>query len=93
MDAQYVKSMDISLKEVISLTGRDLILYILEHNLENEPVIKNGTFIGFITAGEAASKFHVGIETINLWVKLNMLNGIKIGNEIYILAEAKPKQG
>lgn len=75
------------------MTGRDLILYILENNLENEPVIKKGTFIGFITAGEAAAKFNVGVETIKLWVKLDMLNGVKIGNEIYILANAKPKQG
>ena len=85
--------MDSPLKGVILLTGRDLILYILENNLENEPVIKNGTFIGFITTDEAAAKFNVGIETIKLWVKLNMLNGVKIGNEIYILADAKPKQG
>ena len=75
------------------MTGRDLILYILENNLEDEPVIKNGTFIGFMTPGEAAAKFTVGVETIKRWVKLNMLNGVKIGNEIYILANAKPKQG
>ena len=81
------------MKGVILVTGRDLILYILENNLENEPVIKNGAFIGFITAGEAAAKFSVGVETIKLWVKLDMLNGVKIGNEIYILANAKPKQG
>lgn len=73
------------------MTGRDLILYILENNLENEPVIKNNTFIGFMTTGEAAAKFNVGVETIKTWVKLGMINGVQIGNEIYVLANAKLK--
>ena len=38
------------------MTGRELILYILENGLENEPVIKNGTFVGFMTVTQAAEK-------------------------------------
>ena len=34
------------------MTGRDLIVYILSNNLENEEVFKDGKFIGFIPAQE-----------------------------------------
>lgn len=73
------------------MTGRDLILYILENNLENEPIFENGRFIGFISVGEAAAKFDVGVETIKLWVKFGRLNGVKIGDEFYILPNASLK--
>ena len=71
------------------MTGRDLIIYILANNLENEPIIQDGTFLGFITAKEAASKFSVGEATIKVWVSLGMLDGIVIGDELYIPAHAK----
>ena len=35
------------------MTGRELILYILSNGLENEPVFKDGKFIGFMTEEEA----------------------------------------
>lgn len=73
------------------MTGRDLIIYILENNLENEPVLKNGTFLGFMNSTEAAIKFNVGKATIETWFKLGMLEGIQLGNELYIPANAKIK--
>lgn len=73
------------------MTGRDLILYILENNLENEPIFKNGMFIGLMSASEAANTFDVGIETIKLWVKFGRLNGVEIGDEIYIFPNASLK--
>lgn len=73
------------------MTGRDLILYILENNLENEQIFRNGMFIGFMSANEAAVKFDVGVETIKLWVKFGRLNGVKIGEEVYILPNASLK--
>ena len=39
------------------MTGRDLIIYILENNLENEPVYKDGRLLGFLTVTEAAVEF------------------------------------
>jgi hypothetical protein len=71
------------------MTGRDLIIYILQNNLENEEIFANGKFIGFITVEEAAVKFDVGVETVKIWVDLGYLSGIKSGGEIYILANAK----
>lgn len=71
------------------MTGRELIMYILENNLENEEVFKNGRFIGFIDEKEAAKKFDVGTSTIRMWVKMDMLHGIQIGNAYYIPGNAK----
>lgn len=38
------------------MTGRDLILYILENHLEDEQVFEEGNLLGFITIIEAAEK-------------------------------------
>ena len=67
------------------MTGRDLIIYILENHLEEEPIFKNGKFIGFVTVGEVAVKLHVGEETVKAWYQLGVLKGIKVGDEIFIL--------
>lgn len=67
------------------MTGKELILYILENNLEDEVIFKNGTVSGFMTSQELASKFYVGIETINIWVRLGWIDGINIGGTIYFL--------
>lgn len=66
------------------MTGKDLIIYILANNLENEPVFKDGKFIGFITAAEAAEKLNVGVATIYALVGLEMMEGIFIGETVYI---------
>lgn len=68
----------------MNMTCKDLIIYILENNLENEPVFKDGKFIGFMTAEEAAKNLDVGIATIYALVTLGMLDGILIGETIYI---------
>lgn len=71
------------------MTGKDLIIYILENGLLDKPVYEDGRFLGFMTAMEAAIKFEVGVATIDLWVKMGSLDAIKLGDEIYIPADAK----
>ena len=71
------------------MTGRDLIMYILANGLENEPVFKDGKFIGFMTAGEAAAKMNVGVATIYVWYSQKRLDGVLIGDILYIPADAK----
>ena len=73
------------------MTGKDLIIYILQNNLEDEQIFVDGKFIGFITVEEAAVKFGVGPETVRIWVELGYLTGIHSGRETYILANAKLK--
>lgn len=71
------------------MTGRDLILYILQNGLENEEVFKDGRLLGFMRPAEAAVKFAVGESTIRSWIAMNVLQSVKIGNFIFIPADAK----
>lgn len=71
------------------MTGRDLIIYILQKGLEDELVYEDGRLLGFMTAMEAAVKFEVGVKTIHVWVDVDMLEGVKIGNVLYIPANAE----
>lgn len=71
------------------MTGRDLILYILANGLENEPVFKNGKFIGFVTTGEAAAKMDVGIATIHALIKEKRLDGVFVSEGLYVPANFK----
>lgn len=76
------------------MTGKDLIIYILENNLENEEVFKDGRFIGFVTVGEAAAQLNVGVATIYTWVRQKKLDSILVGGNIYIPANFKsPLEG
>ena len=68
------------------MTGRELILYILENHLEDEPVFKDNKLLGYITVTEAAEKMNVGVATILTWLNLGQLKGVTIGNMIYIPA-------
>ena len=65
------------------MTGKELILYILQNNLENTIVLEDGFFTGFMTEGEAAVKFNVGIETIRAWYSCKWIKGTKIGDSLY----------
>lgn len=71
------------------MNGRDLIIYILENNLENEPVFKDGKLLGFLTAGEYAVKMNVGIATVLTWVSEGTIPGIRIANTLFIPANCK----
>lgn len=71
------------------MTGRDLIIYILSNGLENEPIYKDGSILGFMTMAEAASKFKVGTATIRLWCTFGRLDNVTIGNQTYIPANAE----
>ena len=67
------------------MTGKELILYILQNDLENEIVVKDGVFIWLMTEEEAAVKFDVGVSTIRAWYTCGMLSGTKLGDRLYFL--------
>ena len=74
------------------MTGRELIIYILANGLEDKPIYEDGKILGFITATEAAEKFNVGLATIKVWINEGTLDGIRIGEELYIPANADLKE-
>ena len=69
------------------MTGKELILYILQNNLEDTIVLKDGFFIGFMTEEEAAVKFGVGVATIKAWYYCKELPGTQIGDSLYFLKD------
>lgn len=72
------------------MTGRDLIIYILENHLEDEEFFKDGKIPGLLTYEEAAVKFGVGKETIIAWVKLGYLKSFEIYGRSYIPETEEP---
>lgn len=56
------------------MTGRELILYILSNNLEDEPVFKDGKFIGTMTITEAAVQSGIGAATVLTHVALENID-------------------
>lgn len=73
------------------MTGKDLIIYILQNNLEDMSVSIDGGFLGFLNTKQAAVKFNVGEATVRIWYQLKAIDGIMIGNELYILPDSKPR--
>ena len=74
------------------MTGRELIMYILENNLENEQVFKDGKLLGFLTVEEAAAKFEVGTATVRTWVCLGQIEFVWFDGTLYIPENAKPQK-
>lgn len=66
------------------MTGRDLILYILQNKLEDEPVYKDGKFIGFVTAKEAAVKLNVDLPTVYVLMKRGHIEGVEVKESVLI---------
>lgn len=66
------------------MTGLELIMYILANDLEDEPICKDGRFLDFMTAAEVAAVKGVGVATVWVWVAQGRLNGVIIGDTVYI---------
>lgn len=66
------------------MTGRELIMHILENNLENEEICKDGRLVGFMTVEEYAVKNEIGTASVNCLIKLGKLPTIKIGDIYFI---------
>lgn len=71
------------------MTGRELIIYILENNLEDEPVFKDGKVIGYMTIDETAAKMNVGPATIYAWITQGWIDAVVLGGHVYIPANTK----
>lgn len=71
------------------LTAKEWMVYILQNELEDEPLFKDGKPLGFLTISEAAAKFDVGAATVCVWIKDYGLPAISIGNQVFIPANAE----
>ena len=67
------------------MTGRELIMYILENHLEDEPVFQNGTFIGYVPDAKLAEMLGVGVATVHTWILLGRVkDAIMIGDTMFV---------
>ena len=73
---------------MVEMTGKDLIIYILQNDLVDKPVYENGRLLGFMTVEETAVKFEVGVATILTWIQLETLTALRIGEELFIPIDA-----
>ena len=64
------------------MTGKDLIIYILQNDLEDASVIEIINKV-LLTEDQIAAKFRVGIETIRVWQSLKIINGICLMGKMY----------
>lgn len=67
------------------MTGRELIIYILDNNLEDEVVLKDNSVVGLMNEEETAARFGVGVATVKAWYTCGMIKGTKIGDSIFFL--------
>ena len=68
----------------MQMTGKDLIVYILRHDLENEVIFDNGIFSKlFYTCEEVAVNFGVGTSTVRGWHMLGMIQGYDMNGCLY----------
>lgn len=73
------------------MTGRDLIMYILQNHLEDEPVFKDGEFMGFMTLERAAASIGVGTATINTLIKRGVIQGVYLDSAVLVPVNFKSK--
>ena len=66
------------------MTGRDLIIYILENGLEDKEVLDGGKILGFETLYGLAEKKDVGVETIFALCKMHDVPTVLINNRVCI---------
>lgn len=74
------------------MTGRELIVYIMENHLEDENIFNPGeTLEGhiFIREDAAAVDCNVGVATIKAWCKQKYLDYVTYCGCIYILRNKK----
>lgn len=66
------------------MTGRDIIIYILQNHLEDTEILTDSNHM-FLTVEEAAVKYGTGIATVKAMIDQNILKGMKIGETYLIL--------
>lgn len=72
------------------MTGRELIVYILENGLENDDIFKDGGIVGFIPVEKAAVKWGVGNQTVYAFILSDVIDWIQIGDTLMVRDSDKP---
>lgn len=71
------------------MTGKELIMFILQNDLLETEFFTNGKIPGLMTVEEAAVKFDTGPTTVEIWFAMGDVRGIVIGKKLYIYENSK----
>ena len=64
----------------MQMTGRELIIFIMQNKLEDKVMLE------LMSEAEAAAKFDVGVATIRVWYEHGYITGgLNIGGALYLL--------
>lgn len=66
------------------MTGRELIMWILENHLEDKVLFDDGEVYGFTSIKKAAAELEVGEATVKTWMAMNEIAPCIIGGTVYI---------
>lgn len=72
------------------MTGRELIIYILQNGLEDEQIFENNKLIAHLTVEEFAVKCGVGRATVYAWIWEHRIEPLLIGTRYYIPTTTLP---
>lgn len=72
------------------MTGRELIIFILENNFEDVEFTNVCDILGVMTVKQAALKWNTGEATIKNFIRTQKIRGWKNGENIYILEQPNP---
>lgn len=72
------------------MTGRELIMYILQNGLEDENIFENNKLIAHLTVEEFAVKYGVGRATVYAWIWERRIEPLLIGTRYYIPVTTVP---
>lgn len=68
----------------MQLTGRELIIFIMQNKLEDTVMLE------LMTDVEIAAKFDVGVSTVRIWYEYGYITGgLTIGDKLYFLKDTK----
>lgn len=71
------------------MTGKELVMYILENDLLDEEIVKDNVPIFLMSLEDASCKFGVGPMTVRVWIAERKIDSCAIGNQLYIYVNAK----
>lgn len=72
------------------MTGRELIIYILQNGLEDELIFEDHKLIAHMSVEEFAVKCGVGRATVYAWIWENRIKPLVIGTRYYIPMNTLP---
>lgn len=68
------------------MTGRELIIYILENGLEDKELFSQNLTPLFISVEKAAVRWNCGTATVKAMIEIGKVKGAKIADEYFVLA-------